>query len=437
MDNLARADRAVATLPLAAMASGPSLRARRLRALAAVAVAAGAACLLVLPPLYAWIALGSDLTPALEPELFAHVAMICLMNLVAAVGALRLRGRLDQQLTSLFGQVLIFHGALALLVLAARFYDSGLLMTLGLAISLLLGAVAIYARGRIVRLRIGVLGPGHAIFDDPRFDCVRLESPAPSLHDLDLVLLTHGPGGAPTADPLFQSVMARDLRVRHVAVFLEEVGGACDLDHFEVDHISRNGVCVYRRAKRVLDLVIVLVSLPLTVPIATLAALGVLLTMGWPVFYCQPRVGLGGRVFAMAKLRTMRQTPATAEARATVVHDARVTPFGRVLRRLRIDELPQLVNVLRGEMSVIGPRPEWTLLAEAFERQEPKYALRHLVRPGITGWAQVRTGPAADLAETRVKLAYDLFYLKNMSLALDLQILWRTVWTLLAGGGAR
>jgi lipopolysaccharide/colanic/teichoic acid biosynthesis glycosyltransferase len=114
-----------------------------------------------------------------------------------------------------------------------------------------------------------------------------------------------------------------------------------------------------------------------------------------------------------------------------------VTPLGRILRRFRIDELPQLANVLRGEMSVIGPRPEWEPLAEAFERQEPKYAVRRLVRPGITGWAQVRAGPAADLAETRVKLAYDLFYLKNMSFALDLQILWRTGWTLLVGGGAR
>jgi lipopolysaccharide/colanic/teichoic acid biosynthesis glycosyltransferase len=424
-------------LPAAAMAPGQSLRGRRRRALATLAVAAGAVCLLLLPPLYALTPLSGDLTSALEPELFAHLAMICLVNLVVAVGALRLRGRLDQQLPSLFRLVLISHGALALLILVARFFYSVPLMMLGVAISLLLGAVAIYARGRIVRLRIGVLGPCHAILDDPRFDCVRLESPAPNLRDLDLVLLTHGPGGAPTADPLFQSVMVRDLPIRHVAVFLEEMRGACDLDHFEVDHISRAGVCVYRRAKRTFDLAIVLVSLPLTVPIAALAALGVLLTMGWPVFYCQPRVGLGGRVFAMAKLRTMRRAPTTAEARATVPHDARVTPFGRVLRRLRIDELPQLVNVLRGEMSVIGPRPEWTLLAEAFERQEPKYFLRHLVRPGITGWAQVRAGPAADLAETRVKLAYDLFYMKNMSLALDLQILWRTSWTIIAGGGAR
>jgi lipopolysaccharide/colanic/teichoic acid biosynthesis glycosyltransferase len=419
------------------MTPGASLRARRRRDLTTLAVGAGAVCLLVLPPLYALTALCGDLTPALEPVFISHVAMICLVNLAVAVGALRLQGRLDQRLTSLCGLVLIFHGGLALLIVVARFYYSAPLMIQGVAISLLLGAIAIYARGRIVRLQIGVLGPCHAIFGDPRFDCVRLVSPAPNLHDLDLVLLTDGSGGAPSADPLFQSVMMRDLRVRHVAVFLEEVGGACDLHHFEVDHIPRDGACVYRPAKRALDLAIVLVSLPLTVPITALAALGVLLTMGWPVFYCQPRVGLGGRVFAMAKLRTMRKAPTSAEARATVAHDARVTPFGRVLRRLRIDELPQLVNVLRGEMSVVGPRPEWTRLAEAFERQEPKYALRHLVRPGITGWAQVRAGPAADLAETRVKLAHDLFYLKNMSLALDLEILCRTSWTLLAGGGAR
>ena len=122
---------------------------------------------------------------------------------------------------------------------------------------------------------------------------------------------------------------------------------------------------------------------------------------------------------------------------STVERDLRVSSVGRVLRRFRVDELPQLLNVLRGDMSIIGPRPEWTLLSEKYSQELPVYTYRHLVRPGITGWAQVRSGYASDLAETRTKVGYDLFYIKNLSFSLDIQILVRTVWTLISGGGAR
>ncbi|HEX4742886.1 MAG TPA: sugar transferase [Caulobacteraceae bacterium] len=415
----------------------PSLRVRRRRALAALATAAGAVCLFVLPPLYFLSAFHGGLASGLQPDVIAHLATICVANLVVAVGALRSRGRLDQRLAALFRLTLFTHGGVALCILVLRLFYSVPLMALGVGGSVALGSIAIYARGRIVRPRIGVLGPWHPIYDDLRVDCVRLEPTSQTLGDLDLLLLTFRASGAPWVEPLVQKALLRGLRVRHVAEYLEEARGACDLAHFEIDQVSGGGFVVYRRAKRALDLTLVLIFLPAALPILILAALGVLLTMGWPMFYIQPRIGLGGRPFSMPKLRTMRTGGDDADSRATSPRDERVTPLGRILRRFRIDELPQLANVLRGEMSMIGPRPEWAPLAEDFERQEPKYALRHLVRPGITGWAQVRAGPAADLAETRVKLAYDLFYLKHMSFALDLQILWRTSWTLLAGGGAR
>jgi lipopolysaccharide/colanic/teichoic acid biosynthesis glycosyltransferase len=437
MEIYASASPVAGTRPSVQLAAEPSLPLRRRRALAALAMAAGVVCLLVLPPFYVLAAFQADLAAALQPEVIEHLAMICAANLVVAVGALRSRGRLDQRLAALLRLTLFAHGGLALGILVLRLFYSVPLMALGVGGSVALGSVAIYARGRIVRLRIGVLGPWHPIYDEPSVDCVRLEPTSQALGDLDLVLLTFGARGAPWIQPLTQKALLRGLRVRHAAEYLEEARGACDLAHFDVDQISGDGFVVYRRAKRALDLALVVLALPLVLPILALAALGVLLTMGRPVLYVQPRIGLGGRAFPMVKLRTMRSGGDIAESRATIPGDGRVTPLGRILRRFRIDELPQLANVLRGEMSVIGPRPEWEPLAEAFERQEPKYAVRRLVRPGITGWAQVRAGPAADLAETRVKLAYDLFYLKNMSFALDLQILWRTGWTLLAGGGAR
>jgi lipopolysaccharide/colanic/teichoic acid biosynthesis glycosyltransferase len=158
--------------------------------------------------------------------------------------------------------------------------------------------------------------------------------------------------------------------------------------------------------------------------------------MGRPVFFRQARVGLGGRPFMILKLRTMRPCDSDGQI-ATAIGDRRITPVGRWLRRLHIDELPQLWNVLVGEMSLIGPRPEQPALAEAYAREDPAFASRALMRPGITGWAQVRAGYAADLAETRVKLAHDLYYLKNCSFGLDVEICARTVWALLGGAGTR
>ena len=188
--------------------------------------------------------------------------------------------------------------------------------------------------------------------------------------------------------------------------------------------------------KRLFDVLVSLALAPLMLPILVAASAIILLTMGRPVLFRQARVGLGGRPFIILKLRTMRPSEADGQI-ATTIADRRVTPVGRWLRRFHIDELPQFWNVLTGEMSLIGPRPEQPALAEAYAREVPAFAYRQLVRPGITGWAQVRAGYAANLAETRVKLEHDLFYLKNCSLGLDVEIFARTIWALISGAGAR
>jgi lipopolysaccharide/colanic/teichoic acid biosynthesis glycosyltransferase len=192
----------------------------------------------------------------------------------------------------------------------------------------------------------------------------------------------------------------------------------------------------WRSGKWLFDILVTLALSPLALPILAVAAAAILLMMGPPVFFRQSRVGLGGRPFMILKLRTMRPREGGDQI-ATAIGDTRVTPLGRWLRRSHLDELPQLWNVLVGEMSLVGPRPEQPALAEAYAREAPAFAYRQLMRPGITGWAQVRAGYAADLAETEVKLAHDLFYLKNCSFALDVEICARTVWALLSGEGAR
>jgi lipopolysaccharide/colanic/teichoic acid biosynthesis glycosyltransferase len=211
---------------------------------------------------------------------------------------------------------------------------------------------------------------------------------------------------------------------------------AVPLDAFDPADMATVESSRYAPRKRMFDLGCVILLLPIALPLIALAGIGILVSMGPPILFIQARVGRDGRVFDILKLRTMRPAAVGEPMAPTGVGDPRVTPLGRWLRRFRIDELPQLWNVAVGDMSFIGPRPEWTVLAEAYGAQEPSYPYRHRVRPGITGWAQVMGPPATDLAQTRLKLAYDLFYIRNMSLTLDLRILVRTVATLVGGGGA-
>src|SRR5690606_17507178 len=155
---------------------------------------------------------------------------------------------------------------------------------------------------------------------------------------------------------------------------------------------------------------------------------------GGPVLFIQHRKGFGGRVFRIYKFRTMYKGTGGGSTKAG---DKRVIPGCRLIRKLRLDELPQLYNILIGDMSLIGPRPVAHYVAKESQRVEPKYALRTLILPGITGWAQVTSGYAATTQEEINKLAYDLYYLKHLSFDLDLQILFKTVKTVLFGTGAR
>ncbi|WP_407059709.1 sugar transferase [Brevundimonas bacteroides] len=231
--------------------------------------------------------------------------------------------------------------------------------------------------------------------------------------------------------------MLAGCKVRHVGEYLEELKGAVTVEHFELDHLPENGIASYKALKRALDIGLVIFLLPVALPVLAAAGLLIAVFMGTPVLYRQERIGLGGEPFTILKLRTMRpERPGEAVA-AAIVGDSRITRLGRVLRRFRIDELPQLWNVLRGDMSLIGPRPEARPLHEAYLAQLPNYAYRYLVRPGITGWAQVSAPPSVNSDEARIKLTFDLFYIKKLSLYLDLLIVLRTFWTLAAGGGAR
>jgi lipopolysaccharide/colanic/teichoic acid biosynthesis glycosyltransferase len=155
---------------------------------------------------------------------------------------------------------------------------------------------------------------------------------------------------------------------------------------------------------------------------------------GFPIIYSQPRVGMQGQSFMLYKFRTMKEGSDQGES-YTRENDARVTFLGSFLRRTRLDELPQLWNVFRGEMSMIGPRAEWTRLVENYKREIPHYHFRHLVRPGITGWAQVNYPYGASLEDTLMKFSFDLYYIRNFSIKLDAEVLLKTIYVVLFGRG--
>ena len=194
---------------------------------------------------------------------------------------------------------------------------------------------------------------------------------------------------------------------------------------------------LYAPVKRILDLVISLLAAPFLLVLVLALAVVIKLDSPGPIFFVQPRVGQGERVFRMIKFRSMRKTDDAIEARFAAAGDDRVTKVGRFLRRTRLDELPQIWNVLKGDMSLVGPRPEQLGFVREFEKEIPFYGYRHLVKPGISGWAQINLGYAACVEETKEKLQFDLYYAKNSSLWLDLVILWRTLRIMVSGFGAR
>jgi len=189
--------------------------------------------------------------------------------------------------------------------------------------------------------------------------------------------------------------------------------------------------------RRLVSFTISLIGLILCLPIIPVLMIVVRLSSPGPIFFRQTRVGLRGQPFQVVKFRTMRQDAEKDGAQWAKKNDSRVTSLGRFMRKTRLDEIPQLWNVLKGDMGFVGPRPERPEFVEWLNSEIPFYELRHIIRPGLTGWAQVRYGYGATLEETKKKLEYDLYYVKHMSVGLDLLVVFETVKTILLRRGAQ
>jgi lipopolysaccharide/colanic/teichoic acid biosynthesis glycosyltransferase len=259
--------------------------------------------------------------------------------------------------------------------------------------------------------------------------------------DGNLVVLDQAAQAQPSVLRQAAALHGRGVRVRTMLAFYEEWLGKLPITELErismLFDIAEIHGGPYARIKRLMDVACgaaAAVCLALALP---LVVVGNLVANRGPVFFRQERIGKGGRQFTIWKLRTMRPEPdGFVPGEWTREDDPRVTRFGRLLRRTHIDELPQAWNILRGDLSVVGPRPEQPRYVEELTSKLPFYPLRHLVRPGLTGWAQVMYGYAGDEQDALEKLQYEFFYLRRQSLTLDLRILARTVRSISGGKGS-
>jgi exopolysaccharide biosynthesis polyprenyl glycosylphosphotransferase len=245
----------------------------------------------------------------------------------------------------------------------------------------------------------------------------------------------------------FPADLLLNCQLNGISVFNESGFWTQELGCIDIDDLDQRSLIpdeAFRHSriegitKRVFDVLFAMAMLVLAFPLMLLIAWLIKFDSPGPIMYRQERVGLRGRTFTLYKFRSMHQNAEEeGSPQWATIGDPRVTRVGRFIRYARIDELPQLLNVLRGEMSIIGPRPERPYFVEKLATAIPFYSLRHLVKPGITGWAQVNASYGASIEDSRIKLNYDLYYIKRRGLLLDLKILLRTLRVIILQEGAR
>ncbi len=237
-------------------------------------------------------------------------------------------------------------------------------------------------------------------------------------------------------------VQERGVEVMRMPIMYEELTQRVPIEHLETDWVIRSFVDqvrvggTYELFKRLMDIAGGILGTMIFLLVFPFISLAIIVETGFPVFYSQPRLGKGAKTFKILKFRTMTQNAeADGEPKVALENDPRVTKVGSFLRKTRLDEMPQFLSVLRGEMSLVGPRAERPGLVAEYQKQIPFYRARLLVKPGLTGWAQINYGYVATVKETVVKLEYDLYYIKHRTLSMDFSIVLRTIGTVLRRTG--
>ena len=299
------------------------------------------------------------------------------------------------------------------------------------------------------RLRLGVV-PSSRTRSLPHFATVEwipltLEAQQPRA-DVDAIVADLHVDHNPAWDAQITRFVLNGIPVYHFRQALEQISGRVEIHNLSENTLgSLNPNDVYLKIKALTDSVIAAILLVILSPLIIATGIAVRLDSPGPALFRQRRIGYRGQPFTVYKIRTMRIDGASKvhsgdqarRAAMTQVGDPRITRLGGFLRRTRLDELPQLINIMRGEMSLIGPRPEAEALSKWYEKEIPFYHYRHLIKPGVTGWAQINQGHVTDVADVKEKLHLDFYYVKNFSFWLDLLIAVRTARTMVTGQGAR
>ncbi|MCO6508660.1 MAG: exopolysaccharide biosynthesis polyprenyl glycosylphosphotransferase [Snodgrassella sp.] len=308
-------------------------------------------------------------------------------------------------------------------------------------VSLFLCVAYIYYRNKFITT-YAYLPYGRALNADqlPNVNWIKLTSPSlPAATTINgIVADLH----EPELDHHWQKFLARQTlngmpvyNIRQVEEFLT---GRVKIHHlYENDLGSLLPSPTYVLIKRVADILLILLSAPITLPVMLITAIAIKLESPGAILFRQNRVGRGGHEFCIYKFRSMCSDSEKNGAQMAQLGDARVTRIGHIIRKTRIDELPQFWNILKGDMSLIGPRPEQKVFVDQFIQEIPFYDYRHIVKPGISGWAQVTQGYAADTEQTQIKIEHDFYYIKHFSFSLDILIFFKTLKTMLTGFGAR
>jgi len=334
--------------------------------------------------------------------------------------------------------VLVYGLIFAGLLLTRTSYSLSIILVSFLVIVFLLIA-EILVRNRLhdSQFFIVPIGDFSGLKDSKHYKFFTLSMPQIPKGKVDGVVADFSMNAHPEWQAFIADCVLKGIPVFSVTELRESLTGQVDTGHLVANDLgSLQPLQPILFIKRVIDLSFLLITAPLTLPIMLIIGAWISLDSPGGPFYIHQRVGQGGKLFDMIKFRTMYLHDQPAGFTPEGV-DPRITPAGRIIRPSRLDELPQFWNVLKGEMSLVGPRPESKALAEWYQQDVPFFAYRHVVSPGITGWAQVMQGYAVGVEELKIKLAYDLFYIKHFSLWLELLIWFKTLRVMITRHGAR
>lgn len=294
------------------------------------------------------------------------------------------------------------------------------------------------SRNRHLKLAVVPVGEALSFDNSEHYSFVKLASPTPIDSSFDGLLADmHSDALTPDWERFLSDCALKRIPVYNAMQFKESMSGKVNVRHLISNNFGDLSPSIFHQnLKRVIDVLFLLLFSPFILPMMLIIAIWIKMDSPGGAFFIQPRMGFNGKWFNVIKFRSMfvdhNGSHFTEEG-----EDHRITRVGRVIRKYRLDELPQFWNVLKGEMSLIGPRPESAELAKWYDSEVPFFAYRHVVRPGISGWAQVMHGYAAGVNDMKDKLAYDFYYIKHFSLWLDLLIWYKTILTVLTGFGSR